>query len=121
MQQVRARARTARADAALSEAQRDEIFRELHDLAEAGYMPARTFFESCLAALDAEWRLAAAHDLYHYDLTGERILLERLRWMLANDPDSYVRIWLSGILGAQQDDTALWPDNALEGVMHIAS
>lgn len=113
MHAVLDRVRAARTDAPLDGDASNVIYSQLHELAEQRFPPARTFCESLLRSVDAEWRLIAAQCLSHYDLAGSLELLTQIRWMLANDPDSYVRIWLSGILGAQQADAESWPDGAL--------
>lgn len=101
----------------LEEDESEAIYQQLHDLAEQQFAPARTFCESRLCSVDAAWRLIAVQCLFHYDLSDSPALLTKVRWLLANDPDSDVRIWLSGILGAQHTEADAWPDAALVRVL----
>ncbi len=113
MQAVLDEVRAIPTDTPLEPEETRAIYRRLHDLAERRFAPARAFCASCLARLDAEWRSIAVMCLHHYDLDDAPALLDRLRWMLGNEPDSDVRIWIAGILGAQPTGADAWPDRAL--------
>lgn len=114
---ILAQARAAQAGTPLSSAEIEVQYRRLHDLAAERSAPARTFFESLLAHLDAEWRLIAVQCLSHYELADSPGLLDRMRQMLANDPDGHVRIWLAGILGRRYNQVRAWPEEALINVL----
>jgi hypothetical protein len=86
---------------------------KMHDLAEAQYPPAFSFFTSCLDDPDWWWRVAALRCLgFHYDFPSEGPLVDRIRQMLLTDSggDGEIRAAAAIVLGIR----SRWPDEALE-------
>lgn len=88
---------------------------ELHALAEEHYESAIPFFEDCLHNVDSNWRDSGIELLgFHYldYLDGNDSLFERFRYLLANDPDSDVRMTAASLLIHAKEES-VFPDWAL--------
>ncbi len=91
------------------------LYQELHALAEEHYEPAIPFFEEWVYNVDADWRESGLTLLgWHYldHLKGNDALFTRMRYLLANDPDSYVRIAAASLLINAKEESD-FPDGAL--------
>jgi hypothetical protein len=84
---------------------------KIHDLAEAGYEPARDFFLAGLTDSRADWRELCLQCLgFHYLFPPDGEIAETIRQVLLNDPNDMVRIAAASILGIRSK----WPDPALQ-------
>jgi hypothetical protein len=89
------------------------LSQRLHTLAEDQYPPAYEFFVGCLERIDRRWRHLGVTCLgFHYTIEDTNVL-ERMRYLILNDPDSDVRLSLSNILESYPDIHSGWPDHAL--------
>lgn len=87
-----------------------EQWHTMHRLAEAGYMPAITFFLDCFDDADPRIREFAVECLgFHYDLSQRMDALDRLRSILLVDDDDDVRLAAAAALGSQ----LRWTDNLI--------
>jgi hypothetical protein len=87
-----------------------ELKRQLHKLAESQSLPAKDFFLSCLSDPDSEWRLNGLGNLgFHYQISPESEICDRVRALLLNDSDDYVRTTAASVLGV----CSRWLDSAL--------
>jgi len=93
-----------------------DIWSRCHDLAEAQYQPAKDFFVEGLDDPDWLWR----HDCvtllgFHFPLENE--VVEKIRDLLLNDPNSNIRMASASVLGVRSNH----PDRALFSTLRFDS
>ena len=115
MQQALAQAQVARDNPEPGHKELDKVRWQMHDLAEAQYQPAIEFFASCFDHEYSEWRLASVRDVgFHYPLTPDSPVTEKIRQLLLNDPDDGVRHAAAFVLSSR----SRWPDSALSTALY---
>jgi len=78
-----------------------EIWAICHDLAEAQYPPALTFFIEGLNDSAWDWRQRCLQMIgFHYDIPPNSEVTDKVRKMLESDPDNNVRMTAANVLGA---------------------
>lgn len=127
MQQILEEVRAARA----KNVDRSEIWKKMHALAEAGYVPAIDFFKLFLDDPDWDWRLEGVQLLgFHYLFTPQSEILRKFRQLLLADPQAQVRMSAAMALGSQlarmgpaskSESQLQWPDRALVQAMQSDS
>jgi HEAT repeat protein len=95
----------------------------MHDLAEAGHIPAVEVYQSFLDDADWDWRKEGVTLLgFHYLFTPESEILQKFRQLLQTDPEVQVRLSAALALGTQLarmaqeselETKVQWPDHAL--------
>lgn len=80
----------------------DKYWSKMHLLAEAQYLPAFTFFLSCLDDSRADWREDCLTCLgFHYAFPTDSEAIRKIRQLLLNDRDDFVRIAAAAVLGSR--------------------
>lgn len=88
------------------------LWKSWHRLADAQYRPAMEFLISKLDDPKWDWRRVSVSLLgFHYKLAPET--MEKIRYLLAHDPDSVVRDASASVLGQQGQ----FPEKALQNAM----
>jgi hypothetical protein len=83
---------------------------KMHPLAEAKYEPAKAFFVAGLDDKRWDWRYDCLTALgFHYDLSNDDHIKEKLRYLLLHDEDDSVRSVAATSLGR----CTVWPEKAL--------
>lgn len=76
------------------------FWKKMHGLAEAKYVPAQSFFVTCLDDPRSDWREDCLTCLgFHYQFAPDSNIIVKIRQMLLNDPDAFVRLAATSILG----------------------
>ncbi len=101
IQKLLAQAQSARQDPnSFDNHQLRELKRQLHRLAEAKDLSAKDFFLSCLSDPDSRWRYAGLDNLgFHYQLKEEKEVCNKIRFLLLNDSDDFVRGCAASVMG----------------------
>lgn len=82
----------------------------MHSLAESQYLPVIPLFAKCLEHRDWVWRVQCLECLgFHYEIQSDEKLMEKVRQLLLNDPNSDVRMTAASILGIR----STWLDKTL--------
>jgi HEAT repeat protein len=83
---------------------------KMHPLAEAQYLPAKSFFAECLYTPNKWWRYDCLMALgFHYDLSDDEAIKEKLRDLLLHDEDELIRSAAASPLGSY----SVWPEPVL--------
>ncbi|MUL36525.1 hypothetical protein [Gloeocapsopsis dulcis] len=110
MQQILTQAQAARENPVLDRGELRKIWRQMHAVAEAQYLPAIDFFISCLDDVNSRWRLEGLQDVgYHYHFPPDSPITEKIRQLLLSDPNDDIRLAAASILGIR----SVWLDPAL--------
>ncbi|MSP13842.1 MAG: HEAT repeat domain-containing protein [Chloroflexi bacterium] len=87
-----------------------EIWGKMHDLAEAKYDPAISFFLNLLDDTEWDWRQESVTSLgFHYDFSPDGEIADKIRQMVLTDPAPIVRNAAASVLGGRSK----WPDQVL--------
>ena len=94
----------------MNAADRQQIWRKMHLLAEHQLSQAQALFLALLEHPDWSWRVEALEDLgFHYQLQPESQAVERIRQLALNDPSDFVRMTAASVLGIR----SVWPEQVL--------
>ena len=98
--------------------ERQKVWQKMHLLAENQMPEAKELFITLLEHPDWSWRLEALQDLgFHYPLQPESEAVKKVRQLVLNDPNDFVRMTAASVLGIR----SVWPEPFLLTVLDVES